>query len=85
MSARACGAGTDRTAVGMRRPAGAVIALARLACAVGLAALGAAAVPAAAADAAVPAPATVAIPAGPFLAGSTPAAREAAYRLDEAA
>jgi formylglycine-generating enzyme required for sulfatase activity len=33
----------------------------------------------------IPIPATVAIPAGPYLAGSSRAEREAAYRLDEAA
>jgi formylglycine-generating enzyme required for sulfatase activity len=32
-----------------------------------------------------PAPVTVEVPAGPFLAGSTPAERDYAYRLDEAA
>lgn len=33
----------------------------------------------------IPIPATVTIPAGPYLAGSSPAERETAYRLDEAA
>ena len=37
------------------------------------------------ADGPVPVPAVVSVPAGPFIQGSTPAEREVAYRLDEAA